>query len=112
LDENVVRLIHSLPVQKLCDLTLAPGTGDKKILRDALLLLGLSKASGLQKRAMQFGTRIANKRVAGYVHMDASVRLVDIVNPNFLDEAHRPPTAVLLCKRKNKQRRKVTGQDI
>jgi len=61
---------------------------------------------------MQFGSRIANKRVAGYVHMDASVRLVDIVNPAFLDEAHRPATAAMLCKKKNKRLRKITGQEI
>jgi hypothetical protein len=35
------------------------GVGDKKILRDAALVLGLTKSTGLVKRAIQFGSRVA-----------------------------------------------------
>jgi hypothetical protein len=33
LDESVVQLLRTLPVQFVCDLTLPPGTGDKQLLR-------------------------------------------------------------------------------
>ena len=39
--------------------------GDKQILRRLAQTIGLSTAQGLVKRAMQFGTRIANRRVGG-----------------------------------------------
>ncbi len=35
------------------------GIGDKKILRDAAKLLGLTNSTELVKRAIQFGTRVA-----------------------------------------------------
>lgn len=60
----------------------------------ALQICGLwvlpSRCARLVKRAMQFGTRIANNKVAGYVQMDDSVVLKDIVNPHFLPENPAP----------------------
>lgn len=59
LDENVMKTIASLPFRHVMDPTLREGTGDKRILRMIACKLGLPGASGLAKRAIQFGTRIA-----------------------------------------------------
>jgi hypothetical protein len=62
LDEQVVALLGVLPLHFICDLSRPVGTcGDKRILRLAAERLGLTKTATLQKRAMQFGARIANK---------------------------------------------------
>lgn len=48
--------------------TLPPGIGDKLILRLAAWYLGLRYAAALPKRALQFGSRIANSRENGSDH--------------------------------------------
>lgn len=93
LDENFIDFIQRTALSDLCDLSLPSGVGDKKILREAAKLLGLSRASCLEKRAMQFGTRIANNKVAGYVEMNAEVVLLDVVNPHML----RIETTISYC---------------
>ncbi|KAJ8906948.1 hypothetical protein NDN08_003431 [Rhodosorus marinus] len=58
LDENVVSMIASCPIRSICDLTEEDGIGDKRILRQVSIFLGLSeKTAYRQKRAMQFGSR-------------------------------------------------------
>jgi hypothetical protein len=67
---------------------------------------------------MQFGTRIANKRVAGYVTLTPDVNVRDIVNQDFLVAQHKPSlfptpstadaggvssTSAYLCKKQNKR---------
>jgi hypothetical protein len=84
LDERVAALLlDELPLSALCDLSAgpsaAPGIGDKRILRAVCTALGLPHAATLQKRAMQFGTRIANRHVAGYVRIDPSVSVREMV---------------------------------
>lgn len=59
LDEDVVAFVRSLPVESLCDFAQARGAGDKLVLRVAGRQLGLRNCTGLAKRAIQFGTRIA-----------------------------------------------------
>jgi hypothetical protein len=43
----------------VADLSLPQGVGDKQILRQAAKLLGLGQCTELVKRAIQFGTRVA-----------------------------------------------------
>jgi len=62
------------------------GTGDKIILREALWQLGLPRAAGRVKRAIQFGTRISNQanrrdfgsNRAANLKNAGSVRLADV----------------------------------
>ncbi|KAL1519079.1 hypothetical protein AB1Y20_003346 [Prymnesium parvum] len=81
LDEEVMAFIRRTPLPLLCNLDLGFGEGDKQILRRAARLLGLSYSSYLQKRAIQFGTRIANKNVCGMATLDESIDLADVVHP-------------------------------
>lgn len=53
-----------------------PGLGDKILLRLVAWRLGLRAAANLPKRAMQFGSRIANSREKG---SEVSDRLVSAV---------------------------------
>lgn len=85
LDERLVSLLaHRIPLTHVADMSQPPGIGDKAALRQVAKALGLDDASRLVKRAMQFGSRIANKKVAGYVTMDSSIVMRDIVNTFFL----------------------------
>ena len=59
IDEAVVGYLHSLPLSKICNLELDAGVGDKIVLRRLAELLGLTRSSQMVKRAIQFGTRIA-----------------------------------------------------
>ena len=60
LDEDVVKLTReTLDIADIADLDLPPGVGCKKLLRDLARRLGLTDTAALQKRAIQFGTRIA-----------------------------------------------------
>ncbi|GJP46321.1 hypothetical protein CLOM_g5625 [Closterium sp. NIES-68] len=68
LDEGVMSALLALPLPRITDLHLPPGTGDKLILRQIACKLGLRGAAALPKRAIQFGSRIAkeaNKRDFG-----------------------------------------------
>jgi asparagine synthetase B (glutamine-hydrolysing) len=94
LDEEVLHtLMHVLPLDAVADLARPPGEGDKRVLRMLAGALGLSHASRLVKRAMQFGTRFANKNVAGALPMTEHTRMHDIVNAHFLRPEARAAAA-------------------
>jgi asparagine synthetase B (glutamine-hydrolysing) len=59
LDEDVVSFLNSLDVEQLCDMEKPAGEGDKMILRLIAKKIGVRQCSGLVKRAIQFGSRIA-----------------------------------------------------
>ena len=62
LDEDLVSFLSRAReehLNQICDLTLPEGVGDKLILRNLANDLGLADASTTPKRAMQFGTRVA-----------------------------------------------------
>lgn len=59
LDEDVVAYLERLPVDRKCDMTEAPGVGDKLLLREVARIIGVRSCSTLVKRAIQFGSRIA-----------------------------------------------------
>lgn len=59
LDEDVVSFLNSLPIQSKCDLTLERGVGEKRLLRQLATSLGLIITALREKRAIQFGSRIA-----------------------------------------------------
>ncbi|KNA12485.1 hypothetical protein SOVF_125530 isoform B [Spinacia oleracea] len=61
LDEDVIRTLLDFPLWEIANLTQPSGTGDKKILREVARLLGLHEAATQPKRAIQFGSRIAQE---------------------------------------------------
>lgn len=60
LDPLVVQFLANESLENICDLSLPPGEGDKRILRLVAKRLGLKAASCAVKRAIQFGSRIAH----------------------------------------------------
>ena len=76
LDERVVDAIRAIGAGDACtgeattqgvlwDLNHPDGIGDKKIVRTAARMVGLTASSRLAKRAIQFGSRIAERRIKG-----------------------------------------------
>ena len=60
LDVHVMSFLAQAPLDDICDFRLPPGQGDKRILRLLAMRLGLQTASGMVKRAIQFGSRISH----------------------------------------------------
>ena len=90
LDEGVLATLAETPLHLICDLRWPLGCGDKIILRRLARMLGLTEASCLQKRAIQFGTRIANKSVCGQAVLDETIDLREVVHPDAEADASRP----------------------
>jgi len=61
LDEKVTAFVSQIPVSLLADFSLPPGVGEKKLLRQIAQQNGLTFASRLAKRAIQFGSNIAKQ---------------------------------------------------
>uniref|UniRef100_A0A182JQQ4 Glutamine amidotransferase type-2 domain-containing protein n=1 Tax=Anopheles christyi TaxID=43041 RepID=A0A182JQQ4_9DIPT len=62
LQEDFITLVRSLKASQRCYHPLGPGVGDKLILRICAYKLGLTQACMLRKRALQFGSRIADRK--------------------------------------------------
>lgn len=71
-------------IDQLANFDLPPGIGDKKLLRDIAVSLGLDVSGRLMKRAMQFGTKIVNKQLVGTQEMNEQVELETILNQSVL----------------------------
>ncbi len=69
-----------MPLEYICDLNESIGIDDKKILRDCAKKIGLKYSWSLVKRAIQFGSRIANNKVAGYVNITDELNINDLIN--------------------------------
>lgn len=62
LEERFVRFVRSLKAFQKCYHSLEQGVGDKLLLRLSGYHLGLREATSLKKRAMQFGSRVADAK--------------------------------------------------
>lgn len=62
LEEHFVQLVRNLRAHQKCYHALEPGVGDKLLLRLCGYRLGLRNVTALKKRAMQFGSRVADRK--------------------------------------------------
>lgn len=77
LEEEFVYFIRSLKSYQKCYHALEQGVGDKLLLRLCGFRLGLRAVTTLKKRAMQFGSRIADRKQNA---KDTSESLIQILN--------------------------------
>ncbi len=112
LDERVVELLSRLALPVVCDLVQELGAGDKLVLRNVARELGLRRSSYLQKRAIQFGTRIANRRVHGTAKVSGDMDIAELVHRELgSSAAGAPPARVTreeLCKKTAKKERRAS----
>lgn len=92
LDEDVLACVSRLPLTAVCNPALRAGEGDKRILRQAAKLLGLDRVTHLAKRAIQFGTRIANRHTQGGQPLGDDCDLSKVLN---LDDGDYPQASAV-----------------
>lgn len=62
LEEHFVQIVRNLRAHQKCYHALEQGVGDKLLLRLCGYRLGLRNVTSLKKRAMQFGSRVADRK--------------------------------------------------
>ncbi|XP_055625167.1 asparagine synthetase domain-containing protein CG17486 [Toxorhynchites rutilus septentrionalis] len=62
LQEDFISFVQNMQASQRCYHPLGPGIGDKLTLRLCGYMLGLATCASLRKRALQFGSRIADKK--------------------------------------------------
>jgi asparagine synthetase B (glutamine-hydrolysing) len=95
MDEEVIRFALETDLEVLVDLNLPLGEGDKIILRNCLRILGLGRTAARQKRALQFGSRLAkaaNEAQFGGTrkanqHFAGKVRLTEVPLANITSQS-------------------------
>lgn len=68
-DEDLTHLVRTLKASQKCLPSLEQGLGDKLLLRVCAYHLGLNNVCSMPKRAIQFGSRIANSKKNGHDKM-------------------------------------------
>ena len=61
----MIRFLSSLRADEKCRPGMQEGLGDKRLLRRVAMQVGLMRAAGERKRAVQFGSRSAKMEVQG-----------------------------------------------
>ena len=88
MDEDIIDWWRNQSITQCCDLIdrydNQRGIGDKSIVRYSAKSIGLIHCCTLQKRAAQFGSRIANRKVKGQSLIDSHTCIIQFVNPKFL----------------------------
>ena len=59
MDKNVLKTASQIPIDLVCNFEMSRGFGEKLILRQILREMGLGLVAYFEKRAIQFGTKIA-----------------------------------------------------
>lgn len=62
MEEDLINFVRNLKAYQKCFHLLDQGIGDKLILRICAHIMGLKGAAVLRKKAMQFGSRIADPK--------------------------------------------------
>ena len=76
LDRDFMQFLNETPLGLICDFRLPPGSGDKRILREAAKCVGLRESCCFPKRAIQFGSRISHlteRKKGGHIHFQGFV---------------------------------------
>ena len=106
LDEQVMHILSEFALPLVCDLTKELGAGDKLVLRTVARNLGLVHCAALQKRAIQFGTRIANRNVYGGAKVRGDMDISELVHPLM---AGRTGTRIELHKKWQKREKRTVN---
>ncbi|KAK5583266.1 hypothetical protein RB653_004857 [Dictyostelium firmibasis] len=105
LDESLISYLNGIELPYICDLSLAQGIGDKRILREVGRKLGLTESTRLIKKAIQFGSRSSkqlNKNVPARITQKCGKDVFSFTAPIY--DPLQDPGYEALQKQKLKQK--------